>query len=58
MAAHRVRNGRRPELGSATTVAPAESGTFMTPDIPPEWYIGIAASEVSSPGANAYQSAN
>ena len=47
-------------LKRATTsrVAAADSGTPITPDIPPLCDMGIAPTDVSAPGSNAYHSAN
>ena len=43
---------------NTSSVAAADSGTLITPDIPPLWDIGIAHTDVSAPGSNAYHSAN
>ena len=43
---------------NVSSVLAAESGTFMAPDIPPEWNIGRAPIDTSSPGPKPYHSAN
>ena len=43
---------------NTSSVDPADSGTFMTPDMPPLWNMGMAHAATSSPGSNAYQVAN
>src|SRR5262245_50620752 len=41
-----------------SSVAPADSGTLSTPDMPPLWNMGMAPSATSAPGSKAYQRAN